>query len=103
MQVSDLMKQVVQLKTEMHAARVAAAHARDMAASTTSLWRLPRLLASSTGVHAMSTRWLEEAPAVKQGNVESSTDRSTLVACGLVAAATVATVAVFLFFPRYLL
>jgi hypothetical protein len=101
-----LTRQTIELKTELHAARLAAAAARTAAAASTSVWRLPRLLADSAGVHALSARWLEEAPGIKGGgseHVPAVGGRRTLVACALVAAATVVMIGIFLFCPRYLL
>lgn len=94
-----LTKQAAELRSELYAARLAAKHAASQAGASTSLWRLPRLLANSTQVHELSTRWLE----VRSAEVGSGGARSVAVAGALVATVGVAILGVFLLFPRYLL
>ena len=94
-----LTKQAAELRAELYAARVAAKAAASQAGAAVSLWRLPRLLANSTQVHELSTKWLE-AQSVEAG---AGGVRSVALAGALVATAALAILAVFLLFPRYLL
>jgi uncharacterized protein with PhoU and TrkA domain len=97
-QVTTLTKQVLELKTELMAAKLAAQHASSHAQSMASIWKLPQVFANSVSVHQMSNKWLEEQPVVQR----QATLGRVMLPCALVLAVMLS-VLLFLLFPRYLL
>lgn len=92
-----MQKQVMQLKTEVVAAKLAAQHASKHAQNLSSIWKLPQMLANSVSVHEMSSRWLEEQPE----QLAAPSPSRLLMPVGM-AAACALVVVVFLYFPRYM-